>query len=193
MMPLVWAMKRPKRNDQHRGLSVLILTLLAVWAIHYLLSFQGTRGPVKGNNDIFVGIEGLVSRSGVYCFEGKPSLTELIARSGGIKEKLGCDAWDSSPLFSQGTMVHMSTEGGHIEVSTQPLPAPYKVTLMIPIPLNEAGPEELDAIPELGPVLARRIIDHRSRYGPFTTVDELINVPGLGEIRLSRIRPFVKI
>ena len=193
MMPLVWAMKRPKRNDQHRGLSVLILILLGGWAIHYLLSLQGTRGPVKEKDDIFVGVEGLVNRSGVYCFEGKPSLTELIARAGGIKEILGCDAWDSYPSFSQGTMVHVSTERGHIEVSTQPLPAPYRVTLMIPIPLNEASPEELDAIPEIGPVLARRIIDHRSRYGPFTTVDELTNVPGLGEIRLSRIRPFVKI
>jgi competence protein ComEA len=193
MMPLVWAMKRPKRNDQHRGLSVLILILLAGWAIHYLTSLQGTRGPVKGNDDIFVGVEGLVSRPGVYCFEGQPSLTELIARAGGIKEKLGCDAWDSYPSFSQGTMVRISAERDRIEISTQPLPAAYRVTLAIPISLNEASRKELDAIPEIGPVLARRIVDHRSRYGPFTTVDELTNVPGLGEIRLSRIRPFVKI
>jgi competence protein ComEA len=186
-------MKRPKRNDQHIGLSVLILILLSAWAIHFLLSRQGTRGPFKGSDGIFVGVEGSVSRPGVYCFESEPSLTELLARAGGIKGKLGGDTWDSYPRFSQGTMVQISTERGSIEVSTQPLPAPYRVTLAIPIPLNEASPEELDAIPEIGPVLARRIIDHRSRYGPFATVDELANVRGFGRIRLSRIRPFVKI
>jgi len=193
MRPLVWAMKRPKRNDQHIGLSVLILILLAGWAIHYLTSLQGTRGRVKESNEIFVGVEGLISRPGVYCFEREPSLTDLIARAGGRTQRLGSDVWDPYPAFSQGTMVHISTERGRIEVSTQPLPAPYRVTLAIPLSLNESSPEELDAIPGIGPVLARRIIDHRSRYGLFTTVDELTKVPGFGEMRLSRIRPFVKI
>jgi len=193
MRPLVWAMKRPKRSDQQIGLSILILILLAGWAIHYLTSLQGMRGPVKGTNEIFVGIEGLVSRPGVYCFEGEPSLTDLMARAGGIPERLGSDAWDPYPAFSQGTMVHISTERGRMEVSTQPLPALYRVTLAIPISLNEASPEELDAIPGIGPSLAQRIIDHRSRYGLFTTVDELIKVPGFGEVRVSKIRPFVKI
>jgi competence protein ComEA len=192
-MPLVWAMKRQKRNDQHTGLSVLILILLAGWAIHYLLCLQGTRGPAEGENDIFVGVEGPVNEPGVYCFERKPSLTELIGRAGGLREKLVDDHCASYPAFSQGTMVHISTERGRIEVSTEPLSAAYRVTLVIPIDLNEASQEELDAIPEIGPGLARRIIDHRSRHGPFTAVDELTDIPGIGKARLSRIRPFVKI
>jgi competence protein ComEA len=192
-MPLVWAMKRPKHSDQHTGLSVLILILLAGWATQYLTSLQGTRGPAVGKNDIFVGVEGPVNKPGVYCFEREPSLRDLIRRAGGLRDRLGDDDYASSPAFVQGTMVHISTERGRIEVSTDPLPAPYRVTLVIPIPINDASPEELDAIPEIGPALARRIIDHRSRYGPFTTVDELTNVPGIGKVRFSRIRPFVKI
>lgn len=192
-MPLVWAMKRPKRSDQHTGLSVLILILFAGWAIHYLTSLQGTRGPTAGKNDVFVGIEGPVNKPGVYCFEREPSLRDLIQRAGGLRDRVGDDDYALSPAFAQGTMVHISTERGRIEFSTEPLPAPYRVTLVIPIPINEASPEELDAIPEIGPVLARRIIDHRSRYGPFTAVDELTNVPGIGKVRFSRIRPFVKI
>jgi competence protein ComEA len=192
-MPLVWAMKRPKRNEQHTGLSVLILILLAGWTIHYLLCLQGTRGPAEGANDIFVGIEGAVIKPGVYCFEREPSLIELIGRAGGLREKLVDDHCTSYPAFAQGTLVNISTERGRIEVSTEPLPAAYRVTLVIPIALNEASLEELDAIPEIGPVLARRIIDHRSRYGPFTTVDELANVPGIGNVRFLRIRHFVTI
>jgi len=192
-MPLVWAMKRPKHSDLHTGLSILILILLAGWAIKYALSVQGIRGPEGGNRDIFVGIEGPVKKPGVYCFEKEPSLRELIRRAGGFRDGSNDDDYGSFPAFAQGTMVHISTKLGHRKVSTEPLPAAYRVTLMIPISMNEASHEELIAIPEIGPALARRIIDHRSRYGPFTAIDELTAVPGIGKVRLSRIRPFVKI
>jgi competence protein ComEA len=192
MMPLVWEMKRPKRSDQHTGLSVLILLLIAGWAIQYLVSVQGTQGSAGKNNDIFVGVEGPVNKPGVYCFERKPSLRDLIRRAGGLQDGSD-DDYGSYPAFVQGTMVHISTEHGRVEVSTEALPAAYKITLLIPISMNEASQEELVAIPEIGPELAQRIIDHRSRYGPFTTIDELTTIPGIGKVRLSRIRPFVEI
>jgi len=191
-MPLVWEMKRTKRSDQHTGLSVLILLLLAGWAIQYLVSSQGTQGSSVRRNDIFVGVEGPVKKPGVYCFEREPSLKDLIRKAGGLRDK-SADSYDSFPVFAQGTMVHISTEAGRIDASTELLPAAYKITLLIPISMNEASREELVAIPEIGPELAKRIIDHRSRYGPFTTVDELTAVPGIGKVRLSRIRPFVEI
>jgi competence protein ComEA len=186
-------MKRPKHSDQYTGLSVLILILLAGWALQYVLSVQGIRGPAARNRDIFVGIEGPVNKPGVYRFEKEPLLRELIWRAGGLQDGSNDDDYLSYPAFTHGTMVHISTERGHIRVSNEPLPAAYRVTLLIPIAVNEASQEELIAIPEIGPGLAGRIIDHRSRYGPFTTVDELTAVPGIGKIRLSRIRPFVKI
>jgi len=46
--------------------------------------------------------------------------------------------------------------------------------------LNTAGVAELDALPGIGPVLAQRIVDHRTRQGPFTGVDQLDDVPGIG-------------
>jgi len=186
-------MRRPKHSDQHDGFSALIILLLAAWAIHYLTSLQGTRGFAAGKNDIFVGVEGSVDKPGVYCFEREPSLRDLIVRAGGLRHRSADDDYSSYPAFVQGTMVNISIKCGRIEVSTEPLPAAYRVTLLIPIPINEASQEELDAIPEIGPVLAQRIIDHRSRYGHFTNLDELTNVPGIGKVRLSRIRSFVKI
>ncbi|MFW6147044.1 MAG: ComEA family DNA-binding protein [Thermodesulfobacteriota bacterium] len=186
-------MKRSRYSDQHNGLSLLILILITGWAIHYTLSLQGIQDASEEEPEIFVGIKGLVKNPGVYGFTGKPCLKEVINRAEGLQNKLSAVDYDSYPLLDHGEMVRVSAEYGRIEISTTRLPAFYRITLLIPISINTASQDELVAIPQIGPVLARRIINHRSRYGPFTAVDELTKVHGIGKVRLSRIRAFVTI
>lgn len=50
---------------------------------------------------------------------------------------------------------------------------------------------ELQRLPGIGPVLAGRIIDQRSKEGQFRTLDDLDNVPGIGPILLENIKPFI--
>lgn len=57
--------------------------------------------------------------------------------------------------------------------------------------LNRATAAELDELPGIGPVLAARIVEHRSRHGRFRRVDELLAVPGIGPKLLERLRPRV--
>jgi competence protein ComEA len=57
--------------------------------------------------------------------------------------------------------------------------------------LNRATAAELDRLPGIGPVLARRIVEHRQRLGAFHSTDELLGVPGIGVRLLERIRPHV--
>ena len=57
--------------------------------------------------------------------------------------------------------------------------------------LNRATVAELDRLPGIGPVLARRIVEHRERVGAFRSTDELLGVPGIGTKLLERSRPHV--
>lgn len=59
--------------------------------------------------------------------------------------------------------------------------------------LNHATVAELDRLPGIGPVLARRIVEHRSRHGAFRSADELLGVPGIGARLLERLRPHVTV
>jgi competence protein ComEA len=59
------------------------------------------------------------------------------------------------------------------------------------VDLNRASAAELDALPGIGPVLARRIVEHRERAGPFRSTDELRAVRGVGPRLLERLRPRV--
>ncbi len=190
MRPLVWVMKGKRIRSQQMGLSILILILLLGWAANYLSSLQGDLDLVEGGNDIFIMITGEVKDPGVYVFEEQPSLRELISRAGELIREQQSRQWPKLHL-TQGTSVQISSENGYIKVSTGSIPAAYKVTLKIPISINTASQEGLEAIPGVGPSLAEKIINYRSLYGPFKTTEEIRGVTGMGKQRYLKIRPYI--
>jgi competence protein ComEA len=59
--------------------------------------------------------------------------------------------------------------------------------------VNQADAAELESLPGVGPVLAERIAAYRDQHGPFTTVEDLLDVPGIGEAKLAAMRDAVAI
>ncbi len=62
-----------------------------------------------------------------------------------------------------------------------------------PVELNTATAAQLDTLPGVGPATAAAIIDHRSSAGPFGSVDELLDVRGIGEAKLEALRDLVTV
>ena len=58
------------------------------------------------------------------------------------------------------------------------------------IDLNTAHPKDLERLPGIGEKRALAIADHREEQGPFETVEELLNVPGIGEGILAQMRDY---
>ncbi len=59
--------------------------------------------------------------------------------------------------------------------------------------LNTATASDLDALPGIGPVLAERIVAHRSEVGPFRSVDQLDDVPGIGPAIAAELADLVSV
>jgi len=61
------------------------------------------------------------------------------------------------------------------------------------VDLNRATATELEALPGVGPVLAARIVAYRDLNGPFATVEDLLDVGGIGEAKLAAMREAIAV
>lgn len=61
------------------------------------------------------------------------------------------------------------------------------------IDINSADETELQKLPRIGPVIARRIVQYRERHGPFRRLEDLDQVKGIGQATLERIQPYVAV
>ena len=59
------------------------------------------------------------------------------------------------------------------------------------VDINTATEEQLQALPGIGPVLARRILEYRQEKGPFTAAEELLEVDGIGQATLDKLREHI--
>lgn len=62
-----------------------------------------------------------------------------------------------------------------------------------PVCLNTADIQELETLPHIGPVLAQRIVEWRESNGPYQSVDDLLQIRGIGAKTVDNIRNFVTV
>ena len=59
--------------------------------------------------------------------------------------------------------------------------------------INTASPEELALLPGIGETLAKRIVEYREKIGTFTSLDQLMDVSGIGTIKLNTIIEYLTV
>jgi len=79
------------------------------------------------------------------------------------------------------------------QVAKEEKPISDETTAVLTINLNSASAEDFMRLPKIGKVTAQRIIDYRNKHGRFSSVDELLNVKGIGVKTFERIKGEVTI
>lgn len=95
-------------------------------------------------------------------------------------------------LFASGNRVAVAAMVVALLGVCATLPA-FAEAAVEPIDVNKADITELMTVPGIGKVMAQRIIDFRKEHGPFSRVEDLLKVKGIGEKSLEKLKPYVKV
>lgn len=145
--------------------------------------------------ELVIDVAGRVRRPGIVTLPTGSRVFEAIKAAGGIKGKV-----DTSTL----NLARELTDGEQIVVGLKPVEAVDPAapiggapggsgTAPALINLNTATAEQLDTLPGVGPVTAQAILGWRSENGRFSTVDDLLDVKGIGEATLAELRDLVTV
>jgi competence protein ComEA len=141
---------------------------------------------------LFVHVAGWVRRPGVYELREGDRVIDAIERAGGPKKGADLGGLNLAALLvdAQQVLVPRTAPAVGPAAEAPTAEAPEGSTL---INVNVASAEELETLPGIGEVLAATIIEYREENGPFTTVDQLVEVSGIGEVTLEEIRDLVTV
>jgi competence protein ComEA len=138
---------------------------------------------------ILVDVAGWVRRPGVYEFHEGDRVIDAIEAAGGAKSGAALDSLNLAAPLADGTQIlvpRRQTPGSVGSAATAGgAAASPKVNI------NSASAVELEVLPGVGEVIAGLIVDYRTANGPFGSVDDLLDVSGIGEVTLENIRDLV--
>jgi len=132
---------------------------------------------------ITVHVSGEVVAPGLVEVSASARVAEAVAAAGGTTRHAALDAVNLAAQLRDGQQVVIPTVGEGRAVAG--------VASDGRVQINSATSSELEQLPGVGPVLAERIASFREENGPYETVEDLLDVSGIGEAKLESLRDSV--
>ena len=122
-----------------------------------------------------VKIEGAVNNPGNYTVAKGENLSFLIALAGGLKENADPSSYNLNLKLIDNSKYYIASINNEIEK----------------ISINNSSIVQLDTLPGIGSVLAKRIVSYRNSNGPFASLEEIREVSGIGDNLFEQIKDLI--
>lgn len=178
---------------------------------------QSAQGAVASKaaqaKTVRVQVSGAVLEPGIYDLPASCRVEEAIAAAGGMTENADSERVNLVRKVRDGMQIRVPVKKVARTSRTQRKSAQAKSglsesaskkygsakagsgrnnSMMQNVRINSASAGELQQLPGVGPALAQRIIETRSR-GRFTSAEDLLRVPGIGKAKLAKLRDYVEV
>lgn len=181
----------------HVRLVVMLAGVAAVLTVWWLLAGRphevavpsastvrvaGSEPTAEAAAQLVVDVSGRVRRPGIVTLPPGSRVHEAIQAAGGFKGRV-----DTAGL----NLARVLADGEQVVVGAPPASSGTAETAAVN--LNSADLVALDSLPGVGPVTAEAIVSWREENGPFRSVDDLLDVKGIGEATLAELRELVTV
>jgi len=144
---------------------------------------------VSGPAELVVDVAGKVRRPGIAVLKPGDRVIDAIRAAGGVR---------SGVELSGLNLARLLVDGEQVVVGIPPPPGVAASAAANPtaqagvlVNINTATSTQLEELPGVGPVTAESIIAFRTEHGAFSSVEELLDVSGIGDATLAEIAPHV--
>lgn len=167
----------------------------------FLISSQPKGVPIKLNPKptpapVVIHISGAVKNPGVYTLPAKSRIFDAVEAAGGYLPSAEIEVMNLAQYVEDGDKISVPTPQPTQLLSislfsSQPpgITADSKKLINI----NLASYAELDSLPGIGEERCRQIIAYRQENGPFTSIDQIQKVPGIGPKIFENIKPYITV
>jgi competence protein ComEA len=141
-----------------------------------------------GGGRLVIHVAGAVRNPGVYRLAAGARVDDAVQRAGGATRRADLGGLNLAAELEDGRQVlvpERAARGARAAVAGAAAPAPAPGQ---PLNINTATLEQLDGLSGIGPLTAQKILDAREERGGFGSVEELGEIPGIGDKRLASLR-----
>lgn len=154
-------------------------------------SSRGSTEPAASAEDgrIVVDVVGKVRRPGIVVLDAGARVVDAVEAAGGVRPGVDETTVNMARLLTDGEQIVIGLPGAAASPGPAAAPSAAPGNPGPLVNLNTADQAALETLPGVGPVTAAAILEWRAEHGGFTSVDELLEVSGIGEATLAEIAP----
>lgn len=165
-------------------------------------------GDTAGSGQIVVDVDGAVAHPGLYKLPADSRVQAALAAAGGLSPQADAHRINRAAKLHDGQKLYVLSQGestpplaassgqgceGQACTSAEGGVAGSDAEGQGLVNINTANATQLTQLPGVGPAIAQKIIDYRTANGPFTSVDDLTKVPGIGAAKLAQIKSHARV
>ena len=202
-MPVLAKMVVPLKNRLRMGFGAAGILLLLFLATAVLVSAIGSKGtsqslPVSSASSsavalapqgaLYIHITGAVITPGIYVLRTGDRALDAVAAAGGFTTAANRSTLNLARVLVDGEQIVVAETGAAAaEGPGKGTEAGGKINL------NTADEAALETLPRVGPSMAKRIIEWRTKNGRFSTVEDLLSVTGVGEKTFADLKELITV
>jgi competence protein ComEA len=192
-----WVLRSDPQSLQAPGLEPTVATMVSQAPLGDASpaaagASPGALSSASAAGTVTVDVAGKVRRPGIAVLDAGARVVDALKAAGGARRGADLSGLNLARLLVDGEQVVVGQPATVVGVAPAAVPTPGAPGGPL-VDLNTASQTELEALPEVGPVTAQAILAWREEHGGFTSVDELLEVDGIGDATLAKLSPYVTV